>query len=100
MGYRNLTLREILQTLADVSGLPAPRLRIPYGVALTAGYISEWIAGLTHKPPQVPLAGVKMARHAMYFTAQKAVRELGLPQSPIDEAMQQAVQWFRDHGYV
>ncbi len=100
LGYRNLTLREILQTLADVSGLPAPRLRIPYGVALTAGYISEWIAGLTHKPPQVPLAGVKMARHAMYFTAQKAVRELGLPQSPINEAMQQAVQWFRDHGYV
>jgi hypothetical protein len=47
----------------------------------------------------VPLTGVRMARRPMYFTAQKAVRELGLPQSPVDQAMRQAVQWFYEHGY-
>ncbi|MGQ4808594.1 Aurachin B dehydrogenase [Candidatus Entotheonellaceae bacterium PAL068K] len=100
LGNRNLTLRAILQMLAEVSGLPAPRLRIPYSVALTTGYLSTWLAAWTKKPPRVPLAGVRMARRPMYFTAEKAVRELGLPQSPIDAAMRQAVQWFREHGYV
>jgi dihydroflavonol-4-reductase len=100
LGCRNMTLRDILQLLAEVSGLPAPRVRMPYGVALAAGYVSTWIARLTHKPPLVPLVGVQMARRPMYFTAQKAVRELGLPQSPIAEAMRQAVAWFRTHGYA
>jgi dihydroflavonol-4-reductase len=100
LGHRNLSLRDILQLLAEVSGLPAPRVRIPYGVALATGYVSEWMARWTRRPPQIPLTGVKMARHPMYFTAQKAVRELGLPQSPVDEAMRQAVTWFREHGYV
>jgi dihydroflavonol-4-reductase len=100
LGCRNMSLRDILHLLAEVSGMPAPRWRIPYGVALATGYVSEWIAGWTKKPPLVPLAGVQMARHPMYFTAQKAVRQLGLPQSPIDAAMRQAVQWFRAHGYV
>jgi dihydroflavonol-4-reductase len=100
LGCRNMSLRDILQMLAAVSGLPAPRLRIPYSVALATGYVSEWLAHWTHKPPMVPLVGVRMARRPMYFTAQKAVRELGLTQSPLEEAMRQAVQWFREHGYV
>jgi dihydroflavonol-4-reductase len=99
-GHRNMLLRDIFHLLAAVSGLPAPRWRIPYTVALATGYVSEWIARWTRKPPMVPLVGVQMAQRPMYFTAQKAVRELGLPQSPIDEAMRQAVQWFRTHGYV
>jgi dihydroflavonol-4-reductase len=100
LGCRNMSLRDILQLLAAVSGLPAPRVRMPYSVALAAGYASEWLARITQQPPLVPLVGVKMARRPMYFTAHKAVRELGLPQSPIDEAMRQAVAWFRTHGYV
>jgi dihydroflavonol-4-reductase len=100
LGHRNMSLRGMLQMLADVSGLSAPRLRMPYSVALAAGYVSTWVARVTRQPPLVPLVGVKMARRPMYFTARKAVRELGLPQSPIDEAMQQAVAWFRTHGYV
>jgi dihydroflavonol-4-reductase len=100
LGNCNMSLHDILQLLAEVSGLPAPRLRMPYSVALAAGYLSEWTASWTRHPPRVPLAGVRMARRPMYFTAQKAVRELGLRQSPIAEAMWQAVRWFRDHGYV
>jgi dihydroflavonol-4-reductase len=100
LGCRNMTLRDIFQALAEVSGVPAPRLRLPYGVALAAGYASELTARLTGKPPRVPLAGVKMARHPMYFTARKAVHALGLPQSAVEDALRQAVQWFRDYGYV
>jgi dihydroflavonol-4-reductase len=100
LGGCNMSLQDIFRLLAAVSGLPAPRWRIPYGVALAAAYVSEGWARLSQHPPQVPLAGVKMARKPMYFTAQKAIRELGLPQSPIAEAMRQAVQWFRTHGYV
>jgi dihydroflavonol-4-reductase len=100
LGCRNMTLRDVLQVLAHVSDLPAPKIRIPYAVALTAGYISEAISRLTLKPPRVPLSGVRMARHPMYFSAHKAIRELGLPQSPIDQAVQRAVQWYRDHDYI
>ena len=100
LGCRNMSLRTILQLLADVSGLPAPRWRIPYGVALMAGYVSEGMAYVTGKPPTVPLVGVRLARQPMYFTAHKAVRELGLPQSCIAEALRQAVQWFRQRGYA
>lgn len=100
LGCRNMTLQGILQELALVSDLPAPKIRIPYHVALAAGYISELISRLTRQPPRVPLSGVRMARHPMFFSAQKAIRELGLPQSPIEQALHQAVQWFRDHGYV
>ena len=100
LGNQNMTLRDILQLAAQVSGGSPPRWRIPYGMALAAGYVSEAIAWCIQRPPLVPLTGVRMARRPMYFTAQKAIRELGLPQSPIPEAMQQAVQWFRDHGYA
>lgn len=100
LGHCNLSLRDILEQLAEVSGLRAPRFRLPYSVALAAGYVSEGLAVLTRRPPAVPLVGVRLARYPMYFTAQKAVRELGLPQSPIQGALQGAVQWFRDHGYV
>jgi dihydroflavonol-4-reductase len=100
LGHCNLSLYAILQLLAKVSGLPAPRLRLPYGVALAAAYMSEGAARLTRKPPTIPLVGVRLARHPMYFVAQKAVRQLGLPQSSIEEALWQAVQWFRAHGYA
>ena len=100
LGHRNMSLREILELLAQVSGLPAPRFRIPYGVALAAGYVSEGIAAITKKPPAVPVVGVRLARYPMYFTAQKAVCELGLPQSPIEDALRDAVEWFRERGYV
>lgn len=100
LGHCNLSLRAILEQLAEVSGLRAPRVRIPYGVALVVGYVSEGMAALLRRPPAVPLVGVRLARYPMYFTAQKAVRELGLPQSPIQDALQRAVQWFREHGYA
>ncbi|RMF88158.1 MAG: NAD-dependent epimerase/dehydratase family protein [Nitrospinota bacterium] len=101
LGNANLTLVEIFRLLEEVSGVKAPRWRIPYPLALAAGYCSEWIANyITHSPPAIPLAGVKMARKRMFFDARKAITELGLPQTPIKEALRRAVHWFREHGYA
>ena len=101
LGHANLTLPELFQLLAQVSGMSAPRIRIPYGVAYLSACVSEVVARtITHKPPFVTLAGVKLSRKRMFFDASKAVRELGLPQTPAIEALRKAVQWFRTHGYA
>lgn len=101
LGHRNLTLREILGLLAGISGLPAPRVRLPLWLALGAGHVSQFAADkVTHRPPRIPLAAVKVARHFRHFDCSKAVRELGLPQTPIEEALAEAVHWFRQNGYV
>lgn len=96
----NWTMRQTLGLLAELSGLPAPRMRVPYGVALAAAYVSESLASLTGHPPKAPLAGVRMARYKMWFNPAKAIRELGLPQTAPQEAFQEAIQWFRNNGYV
>lgn len=101
LGNANLTLRELLERLAAITGLPAPRVRIPWEVAWVIGAIDTLIEGsLLRRPPRVPLEGVRMARKKMFFSAEKAVRELGLPQTPIESALERAVGWYRAHGYV
>ncbi len=100
LGCQNMSLRDILLLASEISGIPAPRWRVPYRLALALGYACAGLTYLTGKPPLVPLDGVRMARRPMYFSAQKAVQELGLPQSPLDEAMRQAVEWFREYGYA
>ena len=101
LGHANLTLPELFQLLEQVSGMRAPRLRIPYSLAYLSACVSEGVARtITHKPPFVTLAGVRLSRKRMFFDASKAVRELGLPQTPAIEALSKAVQWFRAHGYA
>jgi dihydroflavonol-4-reductase len=101
LGHANLTLPELFQLLEQVSGMRAPRIRIPYGFAYLSACVSECMARtITHRPPFVTLAGVRLSRKRMFFDASKAVRELGLPQTPPVKALSQAVQWFRGHGYV
>lgn len=101
LGHANLTLPELFLLLAQVSGRRAPRFRVPYGIAYLSACVSEVVARtITHKPPFATLAGVKLSRKRMFFDASKAVRELGLPQTPAPEALRKAVQWFREHGYA
>ena len=98
LGNKNMSLKEILLALEKITRIPAPSVKMPYWVAWMAGWVSEAVADhITHKPPAVPLAGVKMARYHMYFDASKAVRELGLPQNPVEDALRAAVQWFESH---
>ena len=75
-------------------------MRIPHWVATATAHIDERISFFTNKMPKAPLAGVRMARHKMWFNPSKAVRDLGLPQTPVKQAFADAVEWFRVNGYV
>ena len=100
LGHRNLTLREILEILSRIAGRPAPRIRLPIPAALSLAAISTGWSALTGRPPRVPLEAVRMSRKKMFFDSGKAVREMNLPQRPVEEALEKAVRWFRDNGYV
>ena len=96
----NWTMQQTFAALEEIAGVPAPRRRIPYWVALTAARVDETIASLRGKPPKAPLAGVRMAKYKMWFSPAKAIGELGLPQTPPREALADAVEWFRAQGYA
>ena len=101
LGNRNLTLKELLQLLAAITGKPAPRLAVPHWLPLAVAFVDEMLlARYFGKTPQVSFYSVQMARKPMYYDAAKAVRELGLPQTPIEQALEKAVRWFEANGYV
>jgi dihydroflavonol-4-reductase len=100
LGHRNLPLLEIFRMLATLTGIPAPRFRVPYAVAWLTAVGMEGLARLRGGAPQVPLTAVRMARKRMYFSAAKAVTELGLPQTPVEQALRDAVDWFVERGYA
>ena len=100
LGNRNMTLKEILDVLARLTGLPAPRRRLPHWIPLSVAAVDTGLARLTGRPPRVSLESVRMSTHRMFFDASKAVRELGLPQTPVEEPLVRAVAWFREKGYV
>jgi len=100
LGNRNMTLKEILDQLSRLTGIPSPRWKIPYSVAWTAGYFSTTWANITGRPPSIPLDGVKMSRKKMFYKTSKAIKELSLPQTPIETALEKAVRWFQDNGYT
>ena len=96
----NLRMLDALKILEEITGLKAPRLRVPYPAAWAAAVISEGLAKLTGVPPKAPMAGVRMAKYWMWFDPGKAIRELNMPQTPVSEAFSDAVDWFRENGYV
>jgi dihydroflavonol-4-reductase len=98
LGSENLTLAQILQKLAKITGRKAPAIRLPYAVAYCAGACSTAWAGLTGTPPRVPIEAVRMARKHMWVTHEKARRELGYEAGPADRALSSAVEWFRARG--
>ena len=101
LGNQNLTLKEMLQRLAAITGKPAPRFAVPHFLPLAVAFVDELIlARYCGKIPQVSFDSVQMSRKDMYYDATKAVRELGLPQQSIDRALEKAVHWFQVNGYV
>ncbi len=100
LGNADLTLSAIFGLLAEITGLAAPRVRLPYLPILLAAYLNEGISAVTGKEPLIPLAGVQMAAKFMFFDSSKAVRDLGLPQTPVRDALKRAVEWFRTNGYA
>ena len=100
LGGENLTLKQVLDMLAGVSGRPAPRVRLPHAVALAAGYADAAVSRLLGREPRIPLEGVRMARHSMFVDASKARRELGFAPGPVAAALERAVRWYQANGYA
>ncbi|MCL2760630.1 MAG: NAD-dependent epimerase/dehydratase family protein [Desulfuromonadales bacterium] len=100
LGGENLTLREILDTLSEISGKPAPKIRLPYFPILVAAHLNEAVSKITGKEPLIPLAGVRMAAKKMFFNSAKAEKELGLQVLPARQALEKSVEWFIKNGYI
>jgi dihydroflavonol-4-reductase len=100
LGGRNLTLKQMLDILSLTSGRPAPRWKVPYVLAYAAGYIETGVSCLLGREPQIPLEGVRMARHKMFVDASRAGRDLGFTPGPIEAALERAVAWYESNGYV
>ena len=96
----NLGLRAIFERLAPYTGVPAPRARLPHGVALALATGAELLSRVTGREPLVAKTAVRMAAKRMFFDPSRAVRELGLPQTPVDQALRDAVDWFWANGYA
>ncbi len=100
LGCRNLMLHEVFEILSKLTGVKAPSIKLPRLAILPLAYVNQWISNLTGQPPRIPLEGVKMAKYKMHYDCSKAIRELGLPQTPPEIALEKAVRWFRDHQYA
>jgi dihydroflavonol-4-reductase len=100
LGGRNLTLKEVLDMLAAISGLRAPRWKFPHAAAYAAAGVDAVVSSVMGREPQIPLEGVRMARHKMFVDASKATRELGFTPGPIEEALARAVRWYETNGYL
>ena len=99
LGGRNMTLREIFQSLENISGRPAPKVQIPYWLAWVAGVVEEGVARLSSYQPRAPLDAVRMARRKMFVSTEKAERELGFRAGPVEAALERAIEWFRANQY-
>jgi dihydroflavonol-4-reductase len=101
LGGENLTLKQILDKLAAITGLPSPKVKLPYIFAFATGIIDETITGrMLNKEPRATVDAVRMGKKMMFATSAKAERELGWKIVPVDDALRRAVLWFRDNGYV
>ena len=101
LGGENLTLKQILDKLGDITGLPSPKLKLPYIFAFATGVIDETITGrMLNKEPRATIDAVRMGKKMMFVTSAKAERELGWRIVPVNDALRRAVEWFRANEYV
>jgi len=96
----NWTMEQTLKALEEITGIPSTKWKVPHWVALATAHVQEGKAMFTKKPPRAPVAGVRMSKYKMWFNPQKAIRDLGLPQTPPKEAFKDAIEWFKANGYV
>lgn len=101
LGGENLTLKQILDKLGAITGLPSPKIKVPYVMALATGVVDELVTGrLLGKEPRATIDAVRMGRKKMFVTSAKSARELGWKSGPVDGALGRAVQWFQANGYA
>ena len=101
LGNENLNLSELLGFIEEITGLAMPKVRIPYWLALISGVLSELTADyVTHQAPRAPLTGVRLARYPMFFNSEKAINELGFPQSSLRKALVDEIEWLLNNGLI
>jgi dihydroflavonol-4-reductase len=101
LGGENLTLKQILDKLAAITGLPSPRVKVPYVMALATGVVDEIVTGrIRGREPRATIDAVRMGRKKMFVSSSKAERELGWRMVPVNAALQRAVAWFKANGYA
>jgi len=100
LGGENLTLKAMLDVLSNITGLPAPRLKIPHGLALGVAYVNTMFSRMIGREPGIPIEGVKIAQHMMFVDASRAQRELGFKAGPVSAALERAVRWYEANGYI
>jgi len=101
LGGENLSLKQILDKLAVLTGLPSPTIQLPYAVAYATGVVDTFFTGtLRRREPRVTLDSVRMGRKKMFVTSSKAGHTLGWSPGPVEGALQRAVEWFRANGYA
>jgi dihydroflavonol-4-reductase len=100
LGGENLTLKQVLDTLAKITGLPSPSLKISYNVALGVAYASTIFSRLVGKEPGIPVEGVKIAQHKMFVDCARSQSELGFKPGSVAAALERAVRWYEANGYV
>jgi dihydroflavonol-4-reductase len=101
LGGENLTLKQILDKLGNITGLPSPKVKLPYAVAFAAGVFGEMITGrMLHGEPRATVDTVRMGKKKMFASSYKAERELGWKIVPVEDALKRAAKWFRENGYV
>jgi dihydroflavonol-4-reductase len=101
LGGENLTLKQILDKLAVTTGLPSPKIRVPYVVALATGVVDQVVTGyIRNREPRATIDAVRMGRKKMFVSSSKAERDLGWKIVPVDGALHRAVDWFKANGYA
>ena len=100
LGGENLTLKGMLDLLSKITGLRAPMLKIPHGLALGVAYANTVFSRLIGREPGIPIEGVKIARHMMFVDSSRAQRELGFQAGPVTAALERAVRWYEANGYI
>ena len=101
LGGENLTLKQILDKMSAITGLPSPTAKVPHAVAMTFAFFDEMFTGrLLGKEPRATVEAVRMGKKKMFASSAKAERELGFRKVPVYEALRAAIDWFRARGYV
>lgn len=100
LGGENLTLKQILDTLGKITGLPSPKIKLPYAFAFAAGVVGEITGRLLRAEPRATVDTVRLGMKRMFASSYKAERELGWKIVPVEDALRRAVDWFRANGYA
>jgi dihydroflavonol-4-reductase len=100
LGNMNITVQEYLKLITDIAGVKMPSFKLPFKLAILLGYLFEFGSFITKKPPVVTASEVRIAKMGEWYNCSKAVKELGLPQTPIDITIKKAINWFKENGYL